>query len=116
MKLFVSLLHHYFSLLVALSKPSPKPFIDLSKSKGGGGGAMHKMRFKGFRSLEAYREKSKTNTKGQVNGLSRKNLQADNQWKQIVSAKIYCFFSLLSSQALSQSASTWTIRILRMVT
>ena len=40
MKLFVSLLHHYFSLLVALSKPSPKPFIDLSKSKGEGGGGL----------------------------------------------------------------------------
>ena len=67
---------------------------------------MYKKRFQGFKSLEAYRETSKTNS----------DLYLDNQCKQSVSTKCIAFVQyILSSQALAQSASTQTTRILRMV-
>ena len=42
---------------------------------------MYRKRFQGFKSLEAYRETSKTNN----------DLDPDNQWKQSVSTKFIAF-------------------------
>ena len=42
---------------------------------------MYRKRFQGFKSLEAYRETSKTNN----------DLHPDNQWKQSVSTKFIAF-------------------------
>ena len=75
---------------------------------------MYRKRFQGFKSLEAYRETSKTNNE-RTSRIDKEKFASGKSMEAQCKYKIYCFFSILSPQPLAQSASTWTTRILCMV-